>query len=405
MKEKVSGRINPVTLRIGNRDLEEDYRAASITDSLGQLRYAYILGILCYSVYSFVDYTSYNSVRDILMTVRLGVVLPVLFVGLICTFFDFYKSHAGPINLFVILVAGLGIILMVTFGVSEPTIGSMYGTMMLVMMFLYAFLKMPYLDAFGAGIVLTVGFLLVDWYILEPDKSVFMIHIFNLSAANLIGISTAYVMERHSKAEYLLQKSLSESVVKDALTDLYNRHYFDQFLVQEIEEFIHRSRGVKHIERRLGDVKAAKYGLLMLDIDYFKRVNDTFGHHSGDLVLQQFARILMDNVRRSDDVLRVGGEEFMLVMKLTTDDYLIQFMKKIGKAISDYDFRIEGGGIIGCTASIGLVIIPNPRTDDVSELVRYADRALYRSKDKGRNRAHRAYELQGELEFEEIFWD
>lgn len=405
MKEQVSGRINPITLRIGNRSVEEDYRIASIRDSLGQLRYAYILGILCYLAYIVVDYTSYYSVLNVLIIIRLGLVLPVLFVGLICTFFEFYKSYAGPINLFVILIAGLGIILMITFGASEPLIGTMYGTMMLVMMFLYAFLKMPYLDAFGAGIVLTAGFLTVDWFILEPDKSLFVIHVFNLCAANLIGISTAYVMERHSKSEYLLQKSLSESVVKDALTDLYNRHYFDQFLIQEIEEFIYRSRGVKHIERRLGDVKAAKYGLLMLDIDYFKRVNDTFGHHSGDLVLQQFASILMDNVRRSDDVLRVGGEEFMLVLKLTTDDYLIQFMKKVGKAIEAYDFRIEGGGIIGCTASIGLVIIPNPRTDDVSELVRYADRALYRSKDRGRNRAHRVYELQGELEFEEIFWD
>lgn len=405
MERDVSQTINRITLKINSREVEDEYRKTSIVDGLHQFRYAYTMGIIFYLVYIIIDYITYPQVAGYFITVRLAVVVPILLIGLVTTFTGIYKIHARPINLFVIMVTGLGSILMLILGVEDPRISTIYVSLILVLFFLYAFFKMPFLDALFVGTVLVTVFLAIEYLIIMPPHAMFFLHLFNMVSANLTGASVAYVMEYQSKKEFLLKKKLSESVVKDALTGLYNRHYFDQYLVDDIEEFIRRSRGVKHIERRLGDIKAAKYGLFMVDIDFFKRINDSFGHHSGDLVLQQFAAILQENVRRSDDVLRVGGEEFLLVLKLTTDDYLIQFMKKIGRVIADHDFKIEGGGIIGCTASIGLVVVPNVRTDDVKELVRYADRALYRSKDSGRNRGHRVYELQGEMEFEEILWE
>lgn len=405
MERDVSQRINRITLKINSIELEDEYRKTSIVDGIHQFRYAYIMGAIFYLIYMIIDYVTYPGVASYFVTIRLALVVPMLLIGLATTYTEIYKIHARAINLFIVMISGLGSILMLILGEADPNITTIYVSLILVLIFLYAFYKMPFLDALFVGTSLVTGFLIIEYFLIMPPQSLFFLHCFNMATANLTGASVAYVMEYQSKKEFLLKKKLSESVVKDALTGLYNRHYFDQFLVSDIEEFIHRSRGVKHIERRLGDIKTAKYGLFMLDIDFFKRINDTFGHHSGDLVLQQFAQILEENVRRSDDVLRVGGEEFLLVLKLTTDDYLVQFMKKIGRVIAEHDFIIEGGGIIGCTVSIGLVVIPNARTDDVKELVRYADRALYRSKDSGRNRGHRVYELQGEMEFEEIIWD
>ena len=405
MEREIHCKINRLNLKISDKSLEKDYRNASVADSINQFRYAFFMGIVFFVVFIIIDLKTFPEVATTFIAIRLFLVVPLLAIGLLATFSRYYQSFARYINLFCVMIAGVGLILMLVYGAEAKNIGDIYVSMILVLLFLYAFFKMPFMDAFVVGTSLVASLLYLEYLIVQPSVDIYLVHVFNLIGANIAGASIAYVMEYQSKKEYLLKEKLAESVIKDALTDLYNRHYFNQFLVPDIEYFIARSKGVKHIERRLGDIKTAKYGLFMIDIDYFKRVNDTFGHYSGDLVLQQFARILKENVRHSDDVLRVGGEEFLLVMKLTTDDYLVSFMKTIGQLIANYDFVIEGGGIIGCTASIGLVIVPNPRTDDVDELVRYADRALYRSKDQGRNRGHRSYELQGEVEFEEIRWD
>lgn len=396
--------INPVTLKINGEELEKEYRNASMVDGIYQFRYGYGVGVFFYVIFTIMDFQMYPEVAKVLLAIRLFLVIPILLLGLVFSFTSFYPRFAKFINLIVVMVSGAGVIIKMILGASMPGISIFYTSLILIMIFLYTFFKMHYMDAFLVGIILTTTYLMVAYFILNLSQNLFILQAFYLCGANALGVSVAYVIELQSKKEFLLKRRLSESAVKDALTGLYNRHYFDQFLTKDIEDFITRSKGIRHVERRLGDLKTAKYGLYMIDIDSFKRINDTFGHHSGDLILKQFASLLKKHVRSSDDVLRVGGEEFLLVLKLTTEDYLIQFMKKMGKAIENNDFKIEGGGIIGCTASIGLVVIPNKKTEDVGELIRYADRALYRSKDMGRNRGHRIYHLQGEVEFEEILW-
>lgn len=396
--------INPVTLKINGEELEKEYRNVSMVDGIYQFRYGYGVGVFFYAVFIIIDFQIYPEVAEVLLAVRLFLVIPVLLLGLLFSFMSFYPRFAKAVNLIAVMVAGAGIIIKIILGASAPGISMSYTSLILIMIFLYTFFKMHYMDAFLVSMILSATYLVVAYVILGLPQNLFIFQAFYLGGANVLGTSVAYVIELQSKKEFLLKRKLSESAVKDALTGLYNRHYFDQFLTKDIEDFITRSKGIRHIERRLGDLKTAKYGLFMVDIDSFKRINDTFGHHSGDLVLKQFASLLKKHVRRTDAVLRVGGEEFLLVLKLTTEDYLIEFMKRIGRAIENNDFKIEGGGIIGCTASIGLVVIPNRKTEDVGELIRYADRALYRSKDMGRNRGHRIYDLQGEIEFEEILW-
>lgn len=397
--------INRLTLKIHGSETEAAYEAVCVETSLRQFRFGYVTGIIFFLVFILFDYKLFPTVASDLLKVRLFLVTPLMVLILVLSFFDFYKAHARRFNMIAVVLAGVSLIIMQIIGREEAHINQLYVGLILVFVYLYSFFKLSYKSALLVGFSLMTFYVYVDLRLGISSPDLLFSSTFFLLTTNIIGTFIAYNIELQSKQEYLLKRRLSENVIKDALTGLYNRHYFDQILKADIESFIARSKSVAQIERRLGDIKAAKYGLFMLDIDHFKRINDAFGHHSGDMVLKQFAAVLKSHVRSTDDVLRVGGEEFLLVLKLTSDAYLIDFIKKIGRAIESYDFEVEGGRIIGCTTSIGMVAVPATRTDDVDELIRYADRALYRSKDGGRNRGHRAYTLQEEVEFEEINWE
>jgi two-component system cell cycle response regulator len=126
--------------------------------------------------------------------------------------------------------------------------------------------------------------------------------------------------------------------------------------------------------------------VMMLDLDRFKSVNDTFGHATGDAVLREFARRLQASVRGVDIIARMGGEEFMVVMPDASAGSASAIAERVRRAIADAPFRISRGGeTTDVTVSIGYAVL-RPR-ESVFELVERADRALYASKNAGRNRA------------------
>lgn len=396
--------INLFSLRIKDEHLEKDYQVTVALESMLQYRVAMITGLLFYLFFIIVDRVTYLEAGRQLSQVRLYFVAPLIMVIFLSTYTKIYIRFSELFNLMAVIICGLGIVIMAFVGKNDPEISRVYVGMIIVFFYLYSFLKVSYLKALFVGSGLVALFISVAWFVDHLPSNVFFHMSAMLIVSNIVGVTVAYIIEHHSKTEFLLRRKLSETVIKDALTGLYNRHYFEHYCKADIESFIKRSEGVHNIERRIGYVKAAKYGLIMIDIDHFKRINDTFGHHSGDLVLKQFADILTNSVRRSDDVLRFGGEEFLIIVKLTAEDYLIQFMKKLGATIASYDFKINGNSVIGCTASFGMIALPCDATNQVEDLLKFADRALYRSKETGRNRGHMAYHLQGEIEYEEIIW-
>jgi diguanylate cyclase len=124
---------------------------------------------------------------------------------------------------------------------------------------------------------------------------------------------------------------------------------------------------------------------MLIDIDHFKRINDTFGHKAGDEVLRSIALALQECVRPKDFVGRLGGDEFVLIIEELTEDTTELVGKRIRAAIELYDFSINSlGQSTVVTMSMGLsVIAPG---DTVASLYERADRALYKSKQLGRNR-------------------
>jgi len=156
---------------------------------------------------------------------------------------------------------------------------------------------------------------------------------------------------------------------QDGLTGLLNRHAFDARIEQ-----------VLHGDRRQEDGSGVRSCFAFLDIDHFKRVNDTFGHLYGDEVLLTFARLMEESFRHSDLLFRYGGEEFVAVLRDTDVEVVQQVLERFRAAVEAYDFPLVGR----VTVSIGYVEaghdIPVPK------IVDHADKALYYAKESGRNR-------------------
>ena len=126
--------------------------------------------------------------------------------------------------------------------------------------------------------------------------------------------------------------------------------------------------------------------LLMLDLDHFKRINDTLGHLAGDDALREVAALLAHAVRSVDVVARYGGEEFVIVLPETREEGAVAFAERIRERIAEHAFAQADGSRLAITASIGVAAFPAPAVDSVEDLFAAADAALYRAKAGGRNR-------------------
>jgi len=162
---------------------------------------------------------------------------------------------------------------------------------------------------------------------------------------------------------------LRETTTVDALTGLLNR----RFLADSVDTL---TAGVLR--------RGALMGVLMLDIDFFKQVNDTYGHESGDKVLIQVAAILKGAVRQSDVVVRYGGEEFLILLMEVSEAKTAEVAEKIRASMEAASFPVPGG-VLKKTISIGTAVFPSD-TDNFWKCVKFADVALYKAKESGRNR-------------------
>jgi diguanylate cyclase (GGDEF)-like protein len=167
-----------------------------------------------------------------------------------------------------------------------------------------------------------------------------------------------------------LQKKLEEMAVHDSLTGLYNRHYLDVTLKRELARAAREKYPVSFV---------------MIDIDRFKDVNDTFGHKAGDAVLQNLASLLMENSRASDIIFRYGGEEFLAVLPKVKVELAFQIAEKWRKGFLESTLLLGYGGV-KATISCGIAAFPKHGATG-TDLIANADQALYQAKSAGRNRS------------------
>jgi diguanylate cyclase (GGDEF)-like protein len=157
--------------------------------------------------------------------------------------------------------------------------------------------------------------------------------------------------------------------IMDPLTGLFNRRRFETLMTNEFK-------------------RAARYqsnlSCMLIDIDHFKTVNDTFGHQIGDVVLKEVAGIIQNTLREVDTPARWGGEEFIALSPNTSTENALKAAERIRRAIAGHVFPSIGTQRI--TVSIGVAGTPNPNIDTQEKLIHAADLAMYEAKRKGRNR-------------------
>lgn len=175
-------------------------------------------------------------------------------------------------------------------------------------------------------------------------------------------------LKRVLKERYL-KEELRKLAITDDLTKLFNARHFYKQLKMEVD----RSRRYKHL-----------LSLLLLDIDYFKSYNDTYGHLAGDSVLARLGKTIQASLRRMDSAYRYGGEEFTIILPDTGGEEAVKVAQRIASAISSERFKPVPEEDVCISVSIG--IAEYSLGDDLEAFVKRADMAMYKSKKKGRNR-------------------
>lgn len=171
-------------------------------------------------------------------------------------------------------------------------------------------------------------------------------------------------------ASLKLRETLRNLSVRDPLTGLFNRRY--------MEESLHR-------EIATANRKGRQLAVVMLDVDHFKRFNDTFGHDAGDMLLREVGSLLQSNSRTSDIACRFGGEEFVMIYPETEPQFVLQRAEHLRQMISAMQVQHFGRSLGQITASFGISVFPD-HGSTIEELLKCADEALYQAKGEGRNR-------------------
>lgn len=176
----------------------------------------------------------------------------------------------------------------------------------------------------------------------------------------LLGFIIAFLIKMY------VRDSLERLVNFDEMTGIYNRRHFNKDLNNEI------SRTERY---------NTEFSLIMFDIDHFKHINDTYGHSAGDSVLKELSSLVKANIRKSDALYRIGGEEFAILAPETAGDSAYALSEKMRTTVEKHGFRYAG------TVNISLGITQFTSGDCLDSIYKRADQALYKAKNGGRNRS------------------
>lgn len=200
----------------------------------------------------------------------------------------------------------------------------------------------------------------------------------SVGLATYHGVTVTVAVVRDIRARKQVERELQRAnqellrlSTTDALTGLYNRRYLMDTMNGEFS-------------------RARRYwtplAIMMIDVDHFKLVNDRFGHHVGDEVLEHLGQVLHERTRQSDIAARYGGEELTVLLPQTAPEQALAVAETLRQLIAEKPFVDEDGIEVSVTISIGLACFPDLGVDSAERLLQYADTALYQAKEQGRNR-------------------
>ncbi|WP_397453814.1 GGDEF domain-containing protein [Pseudomonas sp. NA-150] len=341
--------------------VKEDFVIWHRQAKLLQIRYVAFLTALLYLVYAAIEQSVLTEQRDLRLYAH-GLVLPasLLTIGIMS-----YKSILRRLMIWLLILASIGAVTVSLYFNSRLDDFAYYAPeVYLNLMWTFAIsglsLRQATLTA-SASVLITLAFTLSSSLLPGAQR----LNLLWIMAAYSFGFLSAFLLEKAHKSMFLHQSRLTLAASLDGLTGLWNRTRIDQFFAEEI------ARANRY---------DAPLSVILMDIDHFKSVNDTHGHTVGDTVLQQFASLLRDNVRVSDKVGRLGGEEFLIVLPEVNGKQAQAAARALRQRINAFDFYT----IQRKTASFG---VTQYRDDEsLHTMLERVDRALYKAKENGRDR-------------------
>lgn len=185
----------------------------------------------------------------------------------------------------------------------------------------------------------------------------------------IVGAVEIFTDESLSPIRYKELENYKMLAMMDQLTDIPNRRYVDSFLESKLRE-------AKDL--------AIPFGILFIDIDHFKMVNDTYGHDIGDEILKMVAKTTSSVIRSTDLLGRFGGEEFIAILTGMSEDFLLKKAEQLRMLIENSRKRLgDGNDLLGVTVSIGATMYQED--SDIKDIIKRADTLLYKAKESGRN--------------------
>ncbi|WP_243374190.1 sensor domain-containing diguanylate cyclase [Geotalea sp. SG265] len=381
--------MRPFTLVFRDETLEKEFQKVCFETNLPQIRVCLALGFLLYALFGILDHWIIPDAERLAWIIRYAGVCPLLAVVFFLTYLDVRHQYLYPLMAFAGLIAAVGIIVMIL-GAGAPGSYLYYAGLLLCLMFFYAFFRLP----FTTATALSWGiFLLYEFLVVRADSISFPVLVNNtffFIAFNITGMSAAYSLERHMRRDFMQRRKIREQTERletalqeveksrqeaeeiaklDPLTGLYNRRYF--FAVAERE--LARYRRYRH-----------SLSLIMIDLDHFKLVNDTYGHFIGDQVLQALAAAIGGLMRQADTPCRYGGEEFAILMPETDLAAAETLGRRIKQTIESAEIETRKGAI-KVTLSMGIASLDGVENAGIEHLVDRADHALYEAKYSGRS--------------------
>lgn len=341
-----------------NKNYVEFFKVSMII----QTRLVTLLTSCMYIVYSIIDLKVLpQSISSEASFFHLFVIAPILaFISILTFRKDFYSWGVYFLMLSPIL-AGIGNFIIV---INAPNnIGYLVETY-LIIFWLFTLSGLSFNKSVVSVFIILIATYLSTVLFNPLSPNTLIVHIFWIFCSSSFGILIAFLLNRQNRVIFENYNKMKEQVLIDELTKIYNRKKVDEFLPQEIKRCIR----FNHI-----------FSFVMIDIDYFKEVNDKFGHHTGDIVLKQIVNIINNKIRATDVFIRWGGEEFIIICLETSLDEVTTLLERIKTNIEEYDFEEIG------TRTVSMGVTMFRKDDDLISLLKRTDEALYKAKHRGRN--------------------
>lgn len=353
-------------------ELEQAFKRYHANVFLRRMRWSLLVATLLALLFVLLDAINLpDPLRGRILALRLGVIQPLLLLAWLATYRPGLRDHLQLIGGIVALLSGLAVAGII--GLARyHSFALPYEGIILVTVFFYFLTGLRFATAVLCGWGTFVAYLAVELSIGLAGEALLNNALF-LALANVIGSVGCYSLEYATRQNFLAHGLLQDLAEKDFLTGLLNRRAFSE----------RAERSWRQAQR-----EKQALGVVMMDVDFFKRYNDHYGHAAGDEALRQVARVIGEYARRPlDCAARYGGEEFVGVWYGLDEAQLLAILQDIRSAIEALGLthaHSDAAGVV--TLSIGMAYLTPQPHQSLGDALRLADVALYLAKEQGRNR-------------------